>query len=609
MKPETIVKMGKRAFIQSINPYKMQEAGKVAVFGLDTEYVPYEGMPSDLICWQLASGDQSALLTKPLNIKNLYQQSKIQVHQERFSLYVYVCFFSMAEIQFFNLKEWQLSEFKGKYRLSQSYGDGQLMILDLADWFPHQKLEVVAKLWGYKKGRFPIADAVTRIAKGKSTKAELLANPEFREYAINDAVIDQRIYVKMRAYFLKNFNVDILKSMTPANTSAVMFRMNVKEAIGQKAIGLRRMALRCCWGGRMEAPYRGSYPQAYEYDATGHHPNSAIALNELPLETNWRKTTNLDVWLSGISGIGKVYFEFPEDELHPCLPVWDKDALIYPLEGMSYCSVSEVRLAKEMGAKLVLMEGYFYRNGTTLLTEYLRKIQDLRNVSKDKAERELLKLLSNSIIGKFFQKKVGLDLRVVQKYAEEKGIPYEEALKLKGIEFGDGKITVGSCFYPEWYALILGYARATISRQSKLHKAMIISSDSFITADDLGKNFESEGISYRLKGEGDLVAYRTRFYRIGKKVAHHAVHNRLAASRALKVFIPEGFLKYSYNRFMHLKESWRSKGKVAFGSRTHRFMTTSYSFDTKRLLEGTEGWSRPWKNTEEREEFRNGSRN
>jgi len=340
--------------------------------------------------------------------------------------------------------------------------------------------------------------------------------------------------------------------------------------------------------------------KAYEYDATAHHPSSAIALGLLPLEKDWKHTTNLGQWLSGISGVGKVYFKFPDDEMYPCLPVYDDNALLFPLEGMSFCTVAEARQAKRLGARMILYDGYYYFTGTDILTKHLLRLQEIRNKSKDKAERKLLKLLSNSIIGKFFQKKVGIDLDKVQKYAEEHNLPFEEAINIKGVDFGDGVVTVGSCFYPEWYALILGYARMSISRTAHDHKALIISSDSFIVAESLKKTFTEFMITYNLRAEGELIAYRTRFYRIGKKLAHHAVHNKKAAGLVLKKFVPCGKFSYTYHRLRHLRESWRQK--KAFGSRTFREMTVDLGFDTKRNIDGNSegGWSKPWKNTQER---------
>jgi len=601
---DLLQKLGRRAFVQSIRPYKGGTQDGVAIFGLDTEYVPYLDLPSDLLSWQLASDNQSLFTTQPLTIKNLYQESKKMLGGLRAKVYVYVTFFSLAEIQFMDLNDWVISEFKGKYKLTANYGDGRLMIVDLADWYQHEKLSRVATYWNEKKVTYPIAKKVTDIAKGKYTKEQLLAEPEFREYALHDAVITQRIYKKMREYFLE-MGVDIIKTMTPANTSASIFRATLEAPIQQHDTKLRSMALKCCWGGRMECLWRGHLPKVYEYDATAHHPSSAIALGVLPRENDWKHTVKLSQWLSAKGGVGKIYFRFLDEERYPCLPVYDKDALIFPLEGISFCTVHEARLAREIGAKLLLHDGYCYNDGIPFLTHHLMKLQAIRNKSKDKAERKLLKLLSNSIIGKFFQKKIGIDLDKVQKYAQENDLPFEEAINMKGVDFGEGTATVGSCFYPEWYALILGYARASISKTARDHQALIISSDSFVVDHELSKKFTDQDITYTLKTKGELVAYRTRFYRVGTKLAHHAVHNKKAAGMVLKTFIPEGVFEYSYHRFLHLRESW--KHKKVFGSRTFRLMTVKLGFDTKRrLLEGMDGWSRPWKDIKEREEYGNG---
>jgi hypothetical protein len=588
------------AFTQSIHPYKGVKVDKVKVFGLDTEYIPKTNQPSELLSWQLA-GDTDVLLTqKRLNIKNLYTEAEKMLHGYKAKVLIFVCFFSLAEIQFFNLTEWNISEFKGRYKLTQNYGGGRLMIVDLADWYQHESLKSVATQWGLKKVEYDIGAKVEAIVAGKLAKEELFDDPEFKEYAKMDAVLCQRIYVRMREFFLTKFDVDIVATMTPANTSASIFRLGISESIVQENTDLRKLALGCCWGGRMECLFRGQKPQVYEYDATAHHPSSAIFLNKLPLQKDWQHTLNLKLWLTGISGVGKVYFKFSPDEHFPCLPVMMDDALVFPLEGVSFCSVSEARLAKKKGANLILMNGYFYTSGTTALTEHLCRLQDIRNRSKDNAERKLLKLLSNAVIGKFFQKKIGVDLAKVQKYALENDIPVEEAIKLKGIDFGEGQITVGSCFYPEWYAIILGYARASIAEVAERHGALVISSDSFVTTQRTTDSFTEAGITFNLKAQGELISYRTRFYRVGDKIAHHAIHSLEAAKRILVDFSPDLMFEYDHRRLLHLKESWRTK--QAFGSQTFRHMTANLGFDYKRKLL-PDGTTVPWQTADERQEF------
>ena len=608
MRVELVRAMGKRAFVQSLKPYRATKASGVRIFGLDTEYIPREGKASELLTWQLAGeGKVVVHKRKKLNIASLYEESEkmlslTAVEGETVKMLVYVTYFSLAEIQFFDLTDWIISEFKGKYKLKQHFNGKVMSIIDLADWYPGRKLEEVAKMWGEKKAEYPIGEKVEAIAAGKLTRAELLADPKFMNYARHDAVITQRIFSKMRAYFMKEHEVDIVNTFTPAGTSASMFRATLTETIGQQDTHLRSLALRCCWGGRMEAIFRGTKPLVYEYDATGHHPNSAIALGVLPREKDWLASRNLREWLSGVSGLGWVSFIFPPEEMFPCLPVYSEEAssLMFPLQGLSHCTVTEVKQAVAQGAMVKLMRGFHYVEGTDALTRYLKSLQEIRNKSKDPAERELLKRMSNGVIGKLFQKNSGVDLAKVQKYADEHGLPYADAIKLKGMDWDTGEIKVGSCFYPEWYGLVLGYARASIGEVARKYNALIISSDSLVTEEDLGETFTDWGISFSQKSKGDLVSYRTRFYRVGEKLAHHAVHNKLAAAEVLKGFMDEKVFEYKNYRILHLKESWRNK--LPFGCRVERDMSTGLGFDYKRqLLEG--GVTRPWNKIEDREKW------
>ena len=605
MRAELVRAMGTRAFQQSLKPYRATRALGVRIFGLDTEYVPREGKASELLTWQLAGPGRVVVhKRKKLNIATLYEESAkmlVETEEDTVRTLVYVTYFSLAEIQFFDLTDWVISEFKGKYKLKQHYNGRVMSIIDLADWYPGRKLEEVAKMWGEQKVDYPIGEKVEAIVAGTLTKAELLADPGFMDYARHDAVITQRIFSKMRAYFMEDHEVDIVNTFTPAGTSASMFRATLTETIGQQDTHLRSLALRCCWGGRMEAIFRGTKPMVYEYDATGHHPNSAIALGVLPLENSWIASRNLREWLSGISGLGWVAFTFPPEEMFPCLPVYSEKAnsLMFPLQGISHCTVTEVKQAVVQGAMVKLMRGFHYKEGTDVLTRYLQGLQGIRNKSQDPAERELLKRMSNGVIGKLFQKNSGIDLAKVQRYADEHNIPYADAIKLKGMDWDTGEIKVGSCFYPEWYGLILGYARASIGDVAKKHNALIISSDSFVTEEDtLGEGFTDWSISFTKKSEGELVSYRTRFYRVGEKLAHHAVHNRVAAAEVLKQFLNEDLFRYENSRILRLRESWKTK--LPFGCRVKRDMSTGLGFDYKRqLLEG--GQTRPWNTIEDRE--------
>ena len=119
MNLESMAKLGRKAFTQSLNPYHESVAKSVAILGLDSEYVPRLNQASELICWQLASSSKTILRTSRLSLKNLYSGAKTLIPPSATTI-VFVVFYSLAEIQFFQLDEWEVSEFKGKYGLKQN---------------------------------------------------------------------------------------------------------------------------------------------------------------------------------------------------------------------------------------------------------------------------------------------------------------------------------------------------------------------------------------------------------------------------------------------------------------------------------------------------------
>lgn len=80
----------------------------------------------------------------------------------------------------------------------------------------------------------------------------------------------------------------------------------------------------------------------------------------------------MDELLDGgvIDGIVRVRFMFPEDTRFPCLPVF-KQRLLFPLSGVSHCTLSELRVALSMGCNVSLYDGWYYKEGTDSLGMFL----------------------------------------------------------------------------------------------------------------------------------------------------------------------------------------------------------------------------------------------
>ncbi len=601
MNPLVMEEFGNVLYQQSIRPYKFQpyDDNEIDIVGLDSEFYTKNDL-NYILSWQLGfTATDGQIYKPPFNaVSMLREVVKVKGYKPKYLFFI--TFFITAEAQFFFGDDWDVSEYKGKYSFSKAENGTKIVVLDLAAWFPSQKLAAVAPVFGLEKLDYPIKDKMDEVASGKLTPDKMFANKKFQKYAINDAVVTGEIWRRIRNSMLSRYDVDILNTKTaPATSAAIYKKRYITKALTQSWTKLRKQAVASAWGGRTECFYRGERKHAYAFDARQHHPSSAMAIGVMPLEKDWQESFSTEEFLEARGGLCKVMFEYPEDEMYPCLPVFSQGSLVFPLAGVSDCSQFECKLAAECGAKLTLIGSYIFNDGTTSFAEFLAELKADRDKSTDPAEREEIKLLSNGIVGKLFQKNLSPSLQVFRDYAVKEHLPLQIVMNMRGLDLPT-KATVGSSFFPEWYALILGYARANISRVCRDNKALMVSSDTaVITHKNLVLNDKS--IEYRLDKEGEYLAYRSKLYRLGEKVAHHAIHNRDAAVEVLANFMDQDDFEYRVTHIVKLRESLRGIG--TFGVNLEKSMSISLGFDYKRKLVGNDGWSVPWKNIEEREAF------
>jgi len=592
--------MGKLAYRQSIYPYKREPYNNVAIVGLDTEFYFKDGI-NHLATWQLGlSNGKNALYMDDINKTAMVDRSIAMLGKVPEHL-IFVTYFIIAEAQFFVSPEWTISEYKGKYRFHAKHGKLDVQVIDIGNWYPREKLSSVAELHGLKKQDYPIVEVMQKIADGKLTVKKLVAtDKKFVQYAVNDSIITAKIAETMRSFYFQ-YGVDIAITQTAAGTSAAVFRKHyVPEPITQFNVRLRKLAMLACWGGRTECFYRGEHEKCIEYDAFAHHPSSAICIGELPNQKDWRRVTNVKDLLSGRGGLAHISFKYPKGEEYPCLPVYDDGNLLFPLEGDSKCSSYEIQLALESGARITILDGYSFDHGNTYLQDYLLWLRSLREKTTNDVESRLLKLMMNSIIGKLFQKSVeGYDLNAANQFAFDHGIPINVAIATIGLPIKK-TTTVGSCFYPEWYALVIGYARANISRLARQHKAIMVSSDSLIVPHKITKF--NDDIKYAIKGKGHYLGYRCKLYRLGSKLAHHGVHNKAMAEKMLATYMADEAddILYDVKHITLLREAW--KAGTPMGINIKKQMEVSLLYDYKRKLLKS-GYTVPWKNIKERRDF------
>ena len=581
-----------------IRPLKTHRFSDAAVLGFDTEYT---SKGARLLSVQLAYGDKAEFFPiRELTVDAL-AELVISVAGLGTRNAVLVSYYSFAELQFLPVKTeaFRWREYGGSFDCSfYSKRHGcSVRLFDLARFFERRSLATVAESFGLKKLPWNTTEVTAATVRDKA----------FREYAKNDAVITLKIFEALRVEFAGR-GTDILVSETPARASSEIFRSQyVTKEIANRNSRARFAGMRSAWGGRAEAFRVGSFPQLFEYDLQGAYPNACISFGSLPATKNWAEILTLKGIDSFAGGFAQVRFEFPLDEIYPCLPRAYDNSLLYFTRGVEWVTLDEIRLARSMGADVELLEGWGYKAGTTELVEFMRAMVDERKTAKG-ARRVMLKLAANSIIGKLAQRTPTADLEALWKVSQDEGIAIEDLLYLPETELAKYGITkgfsVGSCFMPEWNALITGRVRAEISKLARETEAVYCATDAIWARKEqphIHATFSYDtGIELKRRGPGQV--FRTKVGRIddpkekadGYHVVHHGIHSRAVADAMMR----SGAWKATYvnKRPVKIRESLLHDKPFAKWGEFE--MTASLGWDMGRAL-NEDGTTRPWRDVEE----------
>jgi hypothetical protein len=601
-----VKRLGFAGYARSIHPLKRLSFYAGAVLAFDTEY---ESKSRKLISFQLC-GEKSSLFLPierggKLTVARLFAAC-VKTLGDMPDEVLLVTYFSPAEIQFlpllregFNVREYARGSLDCSFRAGQSV----LHIFDLARWYDGRSLAAAAESIGEKKLDW---------ARSKVTRADL-RKPGFRAYALRDAEITFRLFTALRVRFKESTGVDIVESKTPAGASAAAFRrLHVKRGrLYCDDNDARRAALFGTWGGRAEVFERGRLKGEFtEYDISSAYPRSVLALGKLPVQGSWRELRNLQGLGKWRGGFLHVRFGFRTGTRFPCLPVNCQEFLLYPLEGRSWATLDEVKLALEMGARVSLLEGRVYRDGTRALADYMQWALDSR-AKVTGAAQTMFKLLANSLIGKFAQAIDKIPLGEYWRIAEEGGFCLDELFELSPRELQalgvKSTVSLGPVFMPEWNGLITGRTRATLGRMLNAATRPIYCHTDSVWARALPAN--DFGLPVERKICGEAVVIRTRFAALGlpatfkrarsgaAHVAHHSVWNLVTACQMLSRFDGRDFSRhYPIDRPLRVREAARS-GRVP-GSWVTEWRTAGTKWDCKRALL-PHGETRPWECVED----------
>jgi hypothetical protein len=454
-----------------------------------------------------------------------------------------------------------------------------------------------------------------------------LNDPNFRAYGLNDAKLAMRIFRTLDDTYRKFAGVSIISRPTPANAALASFRRTyLRTKVRAPSPSLRRLALLCDWGGRVECGFVGGIAGVYEWDADSLYPRSTLLFEGLPDFHDWVDGIQID---ERTEGFVHCYFRFPDDEEWPNLPVWSETALYFPLQGESFCTIGELRAAITRGCRYKIVEIAGFRGGSRF--EYQAAIRDALHL-KESSEgnepvRAVAKLNMNAGIGKFAQNKGGVDYSLARQYIREHDDELEQkhknliyANKFRYAEYAPNgdvvyrdfsrTVNLGSGFYPEWHSLILGKAREVVARAiwalPSYPKLLMVSTDSLhVDREQIGRT----EVPFKLEfGPAFFKAIRSRVHVLKDgskilKIAHHGIPKIRARNPLISptqytsnlILMADGNdeVQLPIEGFKTLREAVLSFDR--FGAekvREHRF----HAFpDNKRVVDSM-GWTHPIRN-------------
>ena len=593
----TIAGLSDSKFDNILKPSKPKKpVTNVTILGFDTEFTN----DGRLLSVQLAGQNGHAIVsevfyTSELDKSKLFGLVKRFCHKNAIELtknVILVAHFASAEISHisnflrdFSLRTYnralegstEIEYFDASGRENQ-YVEGttevetyKLKIIDLFGFYP-VSLDAIGKMHGLEKMNLEGIGGQTE-KFWKTNMDRLLAehSDAFESYAKRDAEVALVAYTAMRKFYQDNHGIDVLHHKTTPGLAMAVFRSRYltepvvpfdlhpepyhhkNKKTGEWKVSYRnraflreewrkprRYAMLAYWGGRNEAYGRGLLVEEVEqYDVVSLYPSAAI-LQPLPnANTKWIEFASVEE-STGLEGFMQVDFEFPPDCMYPCLPVPGEmsDKIYFPVKGTTWCTLTEIREALRLGARILKIDGVGFKPGPDEINHPVRQYaQDFMEKKRNSqgAERETNKLLLNSLIGKFVETQKDTELGQVLALLKHGTITQEQASQLykeKTSPTRKRPKDVGGGWWIEAASLILGKARALMSQFISKGAIMAVT-DSVLLPKGTDNScpaldeLRSIGSDLKLEHEADTTwILRTRVYVLSKegkavKVARH----------------------------------------------------------------------------------------
>lgn len=344
---------------------------------------------------------------------------------------------------------------------------------------------------------------------------------EYKTYCINDTLILQKAFSKYYAFILKQFGINLIECLTLASLSFKIFRKNyypnkIENYPIFKSYGNNDNFIRESYRGGIVDTFKPYLENGYHYDINSLYPYIMKTFSmpiSNPKYIRCDNTFNIDKFF----GFIKVNVVCPKDVYIPALAInHPQYGLISPtgeFSGVFFSEEIKYALSLNCGYKFEYIKGYSFDQGI-LFDEYVTDLYNLRVKHKNTSLDSIIKLLMNSLYGRFGMSPNNRQTKVLNLNNQ---LDSELYYKLEAIQ--------------------------SLDEIARFDNICIISQDTIKTYEQLTKELEMNVISTE---EYSLALYQND---LKNNISNIAVHVASAITAYARIHIHKYKLKYQENLY------------------------------------------------------------
>ena len=344
---------------------------------------------------------------------------------------------------------------------------------------------------------------------------QYLSRPSLKAKLVSYCLKDAELTAKLGALLQEKLNAIGIDFSHPYSCGHVSMRFffNNKLTFGFKKTEWNLYALLSYYGGRFEIIKRGYFNKIYQFDINSAYPFYISQLTD-PATGEWIKSKDLDY--NADYGFARIVINGYSDDVLSPIPYRKKDrTVIFPNFEQPceyYISFPELLEAEKMGLEFDIVDAWMNFNDGQPLFPEIAELYEARKKAKkagDKVMDLVLKIIMNSLYGKFAEKQVNVTASLTE-------LPNSRAVEIDGRTFYVREICrPGLLFNPVLASYITARTRAQLLHTVRGHEDHIVgfATDSILCDTAFVEQSEQLG-GWKLEAEGEALILMSGVYTI-----------------------------------------------------------------------------------------------